>query len=299
MNRFRLIPAVLAVVLFATGCETYFDHQRVRVIDAQENGFFEDGDELILATIDFRVRPGVPGSTQVTLNNGSLDRAATGLEDGDVKTISNARGLYVFDDLEVASVQSLASGEAPVIVGQVIVGIENDWTPRDIIKDGLEDAADDLEDLIVDVIESRSIIELLADPQALMDDLAGATDALESDPSWFDNLLLTLVSLGNADDILNFNVLVFVPVSPNLAPIVDAAFANLPEGFYGGAFPTDVVGGEIAPKQFDLRFFDHETEYIVETYIGPGDQGYVPPTTQPPFNPCFPDPPPPPGGQCR
>ena len=299
MNRFRLIAAALAMVIIATGCETYFDHQRVRVIDAQENGFFEDGDELILATIDFRVKPGVPGSTQVLFNNGSLDKAATGLEDGDVKTISNSEGLYVFEELEVASLQTLARGEAPEIVGQVIVGIENDLTPRDIIKDGLEDAAEDLEDLIVDIIESRSIAELLTDPEALMEDLAGTTDALDSDPGWFDNLLLTVISLGNPDDILNFNVLVFVPAAPNLAPIVDAAFANLPDGFYGGAFPTEVVNGEIQPKRIDLRFFDHETDYIVETYVGPGDQGYVPPTTLPPFNPCFPDPPPPPGGACR
>ena len=91
-----------------------------------------------------------------------------------------------------------------------------------------------------------------------------------------------------------------------MAPVVDNAFANLPEGFYGGAFPSTFVNGQIPPKQFDLRFFDHETDYTVEMWVGPGNIGYVPPppppTTEPPYdpnNPCWPDPPPPPGGQCR
>jgi len=293
---------LVAAAMVVTGCDTFFDHHRVRVIDAQENGFFEDGDELILATIDFRVKPGVSGSTQVRFNPASLDKAATGLEDGDVKTISNDKGLYVFEDLDVVSPAALARGEVPEIVGQVILGIENDLTPRSIIKNGLEGAAEDLELLLIDILESRTVADLLDDPDALMNDLVGAADLFESDASWFDQLLLTLVSLGNADDILNFNVLFFVPVTPVLAPIVDNAFAGLPEGFYGGAFPTQFADGEIVPKMFELRFFNHETEYIVETYVGEGTEGYVPPptpTTQPPFNPCFPDPPPPPNGHCR
>ncbi len=299
MIRLRTLAALVVFALVATGCETYFDHHRVRVIEAQENGFFEDGDELILATIDFRVKPGVPGSTQVRFNPASLDKAATGLEDGDVKTISNSKGLYTFDGLKVATFQSLLSGESPDLVGQVIIGIENDLTPRDIIKDKLEEAETDLEALLIDILESRSVFDLLANPEALMADLASAASLFESNPSWWDQLLLEVISLANPDDILNFNVLIFVPVAPELAPVVNNAFANLPEGFHGGAFPTEAVNNVITPKMLELRFFDHQTEYIVETYIGAGNAGFVPPTTQPPYNPCFPDPPPPPGGQCR
>ena len=306
MRTVKLVAGLLGAALVASGCDTYFDYQRVRVIEAQEDGFLEDGDELILATIDFRVKPGVPGSAIARFNPDSLDEVASSLEDGDIKTIDNAKGLYVFNDVQISSTQSLLQGKAPDIVGQVVLGIENDLTPRSIIKNELEKAAVRVQAILVRVLENRSVTDILNNPQALMDDLAGSTDAISTDIGWFDNLLLTLVSLGNTDDILNFNVLFFVPVTPELAPIVDNAFASLPDGFYGGAFPSTVVNGQIPPKKFDLRFFDHETDYIVEMWVGPGNVGYVPPppppTTEPPYdpnNPCWPDPPPPPGGACR
>jgi hypothetical protein len=306
MRTVKLVAGLVGAALLASGCETYFDYQRVRVIEAQEDGFLEDGDELILATIDFRVRPGVPGSTQVRFNPDSLDKAATSLEDGDVKTINDAEGLYTFPNVQISSTQSLLQGQAPEIIGQVVIGIENDLTPRSIIRNELQKAEGKVKTILVNAIESRSVTQILNDPNALMTDLAGATGSIKPNTSWFENLLLTLVSLGNKDDILNFNVLFFVPVTPELAPIVDNAFASLPEGFYGGAFPSTVVDGKIPPKQFDLRFFNYETEYIVELWIGPGTTGYVapppPPTTEPPYdpnNPCWPDPPPPPNGACN
>jgi hypothetical protein len=306
MRTVKLVAGLVGAALLASGCETYFDYQTVRVIEAQEDGFLEDGDELILATLDFRVRPGVPGSTQVRFNPASLDKAATSLEDGDVKTIDNAKGLYVFDNVQITSTNSLLQGQAPEIIGQVVLGIENDLTPRSIISNELKKAEGRLKTLLVRVLESRTVTDILNNPDALMADLAGATGSINSDIGWFDNLLLTLVSLGNKDDILNFNVLFFVPVTPELAPVVDAAFSNLPEGIYGGAFPSTFVDGQIPPKRFDLRFFNYETDYRVEMWVGPGTTGYVapppPPTTEPPFdpnNPCWPDPPPPPNGACR
>lgn len=273
MKRFRIIGVLLVAMVVATSCETYFDHQTVRVVQAQETAFWEDGDELMLATIDFRVQPGVPGSAEAHFNESSLVEVADRLRNGDVETISNSDGLYVFDDLEVASFQTILAGQAPDIVGQIVIGIENDGTPNWVMRGPLHDVADDLEDLLVDVIESRSIGELFADPDALIADLADAASLLQPETAWYEDLLLKIVSLGNDDDILNFNALVFIPVAPSLAPVVDAAFANLPDGFYGGAFPTEYDGETVPPKQFELRFFDHESDYRVTTFVGPGTAG--------------------------
>lgn len=286
-----LLATLLVMLLVATACtpavpERFFDYQRVRVIDAQENGFFEDGDELILATISFRTKPGVPGSTEVVFNNGSLDKAATGLEDGDVKTISNSKGLYVFDDVETVTVADIQAGVAPEIIGHLVIGIENDWTARDLVKDGLEEVRDQLRIELVNLIEGADVVELVTDPAAFSDELAAAAMRVEDagDPGFLQKLGLFVASGGNPDDILSFNLLFFVAVAPGLAPIVDDAFANLPPNMFGGAFP---IGDDT--RKLDLTFEDHETEYIVETYIGNGDAGYASTTTQPPiFDPCFP-----------
>ncbi len=273
MQRLKAGAAAVAAMLCATGCETYFDYDKVTVIEAQEDGWFENGDELVLATIDFRVQPGVAGSAEAFYSSGSFELAAGGLRDGDVASISNSAGLFTFDDLKVSSPSTVLAGQPIDIVGQVVVGIERDLTPGWIIREALRDSAADLEALLADVLESRPIGDLLADPTALMDDLANASAILNTDRAWYENLLLKIVSLGNDDDILNFNVLVFVPVTAGLAPIVDNAFAGLPDGFYGGAFPTEAVGGSVPAKRLDLRFYDHETDYIVETYIGGGTAG--------------------------
>ncbi len=285
-------PAGIALVMLmvATACAPavttrYFDYHRVRVIDAQENGFFEDGDEMILATISFRTKPGIAGSTQVWFNNGSLDKAATSLEDGDVKTIPNSKGLYVFDDVKAVTLADIQAGERPELIGHIVIGIENDHTPRDLVKDALEDARDQLRTELVNIIEPLDLLELLNDPAALSDELAAAAMRVEDAavPDLLRKIEIFISSFGNPDDILSSNLLFFVAVDRSLAPFVEPAFANLPPTMYGGAFPFD------EPRKIDLTFEDHETEYVVETYIGDGDQGFSPPTTQPPIDdPCFP-----------
>ena len=86
------------------------------------------------------------------------------------------------------------------------------------------------------------------------------------------------------DDILSFNLLFFVPVTPGLlTDTVNNAFSDLPPNMYGGAFPT----GEDT-LQLDLTFEDHETEYVVQTHVGNGNAGFPTPTTAPPWDPCLP-----------
>ncbi len=302
-RRSPIVAAIAAMALLATACETYVDHHSVLAVDAQENGFFEDGDELILATIDFRSTPGVAGSTVVHFNNGSLDKAATGLEDGDRRTIANSRGLYVFDDITVVGLPGLLSGTSPEIIGQLVIAIENDLTPRDLIKDIMEDVRDELGLQIAAIIEPLEVADLLADPAALTESFAAASAAVQAaaEPSLINKILIGLSSFGNPDDLIDFNFLFFVPVTPGLAGFVDNAFADLPAGVVGGAFPTTVVDGEIVPRRLVLTFQGDGAHYEVTTYVGGGDAGFIVPPPPPPWDPCNPSvgiPPPPPRPVC-
>lgn len=297
------LAAVLAVALLASGCTAFFDYHRLRVLRAQETAWHEDGDELRLATVTFRSKPGVPGSTQVYFDNASTDRVASDLDTGDVRIISNARGLYTFDDLEVVTAQGLLQGQVPEIFGQLVVGIEDDGTPVGTVRDIMRDIEAELRVQLQQIIEPMTVADILANPAALSDRFAQAAEDIEAaaTPNFLGKIKILLSSFFNPDDFIDFNFMFFVPVGPDLAPIVDDAFSDLPDGIHGGALPTEVLGGTIPPKVFELDFQDHETHYRVTTYVGAGSEGISPTTvtTQPPFNPCDPDPPPPPGGHCR
>ena len=273
MNGLKVGAAAVAAMMLASGCETYFDHDSVTVLEAHEENFWQNGDELVLATIDFRVKPGVAGSAEAVFNPSSLANIAEGLRDGQVRQLPNSQGLYVFEDLEVASFQSLLAGEAPEVVGQVVIGFEDDGTPHFALEGALNDVASDLEDVLADVLETRPVTDLLANPEALMDDLADAAAVLQPETTFFEDLLLKIISFGNDDDVLGFNILVFVPVVPDLAPLVDGAFANLPDGFYGGAFPTEYNGETIPAKRFELLFDNGQSAFLVETFVGGGTAG--------------------------
>lgn len=293
--------AVVGVMaLVASGCTAFIDYHRVEVFDAQETAWHEDNDELRLSTISFRTTPGVVGSTEVVFNEDSVNRVASDLDDGDVRIISNARGLYTFENLDIVTLGELLAGDTPEIFGQLVIGIEDDGTPVSAIANILRDIRDELEVQLQQIIETMTIADILADPDGLAERFSEAAVEIRdaATPGFWESIGLLLSSFFNPDDFLSFNFLFFVPVGPQLAPIIDAAFANLPGNIFGGALPTVAIGGEIPPKVFDLDFQDHETHYRVRTYVGGGDEGISPPTTQPPFNPCFPDPPPPPNGHC-
>ncbi len=301
MKKFSTRIAILAcVAMIASGCTAFIDYHRIQVFNAQETAWHEDNDELRLATISFRTTPGVVGSTQVVFNEDSVDRVASDLDDGDIRIIPNSRGLYTFEDLDIVSLPELLAGDIPEIFGQLVIGIEDDGTPTGAIRNILRDIRDELDVQLRAIIETMTIADILADPDGLAERFSEAAVEIRdaATPGFWASIELLLSSFFNPDDFLNFNFLFFVPVGPQLAPIVDAAFTNLPDNIFGGALPTTVIGGEIPPKVFDLDFQDHETHYRVRTYVGGGDEGVSPPTTQPPFNPCFPDPPPPPGGHC-
>lgn len=289
------------MALIATGCTAFIDYHRIQVFNAQETAWHEDNDELRLATISFRTTPGVAGSTEVVFNEDSVDRVASDLDDGDVRIIPNSRGLYTFEDLDIVTFEELLAGDVPEIFGQLVIGIEDDGTPTSAIRGLLRDVRDELDVQLRNIIETMSIADILADPDGLAERFSQAAVEIEeaATPGLLEKIGLFVSSFFNPDDILSFNFLFFVPVGPVLAPIVDDAFSNLPDNVFGGALPTTLIGGEIPPKVFELDFEDSETHYRVTTYVGGGDEGVSVPTTQPPPNPCFPDPPPPPGGHCR
>ena len=101
-RRLRLggVAVAAGVLVAATACNATMDGQTLTAIDAQEESFFSNGDEPYLAVIQFRVIPGVPGSTQVHFL-GNLAEIAQNIDDGDSATIPDSMALASFPDVQL------------------------------------------------------------------------------------------------------------------------------------------------------------------------------------------------------
>ena len=57
-----LVPIILLVAVLAAACTVNVGATSLTVVQAQEDGFFENGDEPYVAVIKWRVIPGTAGS---------------------------------------------------------------------------------------------------------------------------------------------------------------------------------------------------------------------------------------------
>src|SRR6185503_6051598 len=108
-RRWRVGAVLVVGVLLAAGCSLTnagLQGQTLTAIDAQEESFFSNGDEPYVAVIQFRVTPGIAGSTQVRFL-GNLAEIATHIDDGDSATIPAAMAATSFPNVLTAGLSDI------------------------------------------------------------------------------------------------------------------------------------------------------------------------------------------------
>src|SRR5690349_21376432 len=160
-RRRRLGGAAVAAGLLvaATACNATMDGQTLTALDAQEESFFSNGDEPYLAVIQFRVIPGVPGSTQVHFL-GNLAEIAQNIDDGDSATIPDSMALTSFPDVQFATLPQIIAGTSPEIVGAVTVAVEKDASPWSAINGIMNDVAAELDNQLRTQIEPMTFLDI-------------------------------------------------------------------------------------------------------------------------------------------
>ncbi|MEZ5167238.1 MAG: hypothetical protein R2695_12415 [Acidimicrobiales bacterium] len=112
-KRSVLVPLLVVVALFAAACQSHVSAHTLRVVQAQEDGFFENGDEPYVAVIQWRVIPGTPGSASAHFV-GNLAELASGADDGAVLSIPAAMGTVHFDDVQASNLDACScTGSCP------------------------------------------------------------------------------------------------------------------------------------------------------------------------------------------
>lgn len=232
------VPVLLLLCLLAAACTVDIGATTLTVVQAQEDGFLQNGDEPYVAVIKWRVIPGTPGSASAEFI-GNLDELATGADDGAVLGIPSAMGAVNFENVQSATFgQLLSNGTVPELVGTVMVAMESDLTSWGTINNLMNDVEAALQTELVNQVEPLTIAQL-TDPQQIADALATAAANVEAavTPGVWDSILLFLGSLGNPDDPIDVGFTVWIAAYGSLGQLIDNSLVSaLPSGASGGVW---------------------------------------------------------------
>lgn len=257
-RRHRLggVAVAAGLLLAVTACDATMDGQTLTAIDAQEESWYSNGDEPYLAVIQFRVIPGVPGSTEVHFL-GNLQEVAQNIDDGDSATIPDSMALASYPDVQFANLQQIITGTSPEIVGAVTVAMESDGSPWSAINGIMDDVAAELDTQLRNQIEPMSFLEIV-DGDTAATRLEEAAEAIQAaaEPSFWNGVGIWFSSFGDPDDVISFKVLFNVAVSgADLQDVVDARL--------GSGLPPSVVGGALRNESVDVDYSGDGATYRV------------------------------------
>jgi len=258
-RRWLGVVAVIAVLgLVATACSlgnAGVRGETLTALDAQEESFFSNGDEPYVAVIQFRVTPGIAGSTRVHFL-GNLSEIATHIDDGDSASIPAAMAATSFPNVLTADLGDIVAGRSPEIVGAVTVAMESDASPWSAVNGIMNDVANELDAQLRAQIEPLSFSQIL-DPATAADRLAEAARRVEAaaTPSFWRGVGIWFSSFGDPDDVIGFKVLFLVGVTGNLADAVDAKLAS--------GLPDTVVGRALRPGPLDVDYAGDGATYRI------------------------------------
>lgn len=232
----------------------FLDANTLKCVVQQETNFTH-GDEVYVASLKFRTKPGVAGTTSVVFTGGLVD--INDVNTGETHPIPNAMGRIPFANVTRLGAAEIGAGQVPEVLGTATVVVESDFT-RDAKADKLfAEAADEVEPILAAASEKLSFADLLV-PGALddlLDQLVNdVNEALELTVG--QKLLLLIGAAGDPDDPIDRKINIFVAVDDVLAPLVDQAFAAALD-------PSVGVGGGVRTRTYTQRFAGGGAKYDI------------------------------------
>jgi hypothetical protein len=257
-RRFRPLAAVLAAALASSSAIvigsspadalTYhqwaIDANTVRVADAQEESWWQNGDEVQMGVIAFNTVLGTHGSTNAWYVGNNLQTLCEGADDGRVCAVPDSTGRANFGYRRSIGLADIAAGYKPTILGTIQVTIEEDETPDWVWEDLFRDLATITDQELTIASEGLSDADLSSLSRVTARFSAAAQRIQDRvQPDWVEQVGIFLASYGLPDEMIDFKITALVAVESALAPAVDAALAGAlgDDGFAGALRTRSVV----------------------------------------------------------
>jgi hypothetical protein len=234
------------VALAADTATWVIDANTLRCVDQQETNLTK-GDEVYIASILFRTKPGVAGSTKTAFHGGLVD--ITNINTGETHAIPDGMGRVPFPNVTRLGATEIFGGQSPEVLGTATIVMESDLSGNQKVNNLFTEAAADARPVIAEVSENLSFEDVVSNP----DELAAVLKQLAKDlkeavePTFAEKLALFITSLGDPDDPVGNKLNVFVALDDVLGGFADPILAD--------ALPASIgVVGALHPRTYSQRF---------------------------------------------
>ena len=232
----------------------FLDANTLKCIVQQETNLTH-GDEVYIASIKFRTKPSVAGTTSVVFTGGLVN--IENVNTGETHPIPNSMGRIAFANVTRLGATELGAGQVPEVIGTITLAFESDLTRKAKVEKLFTEAADEIEPILATASESVTVEDLL--DEGVLEDLLDQLieDILEAvELTVGQKLLLFVGALGDPDDPIDRKVNVFFAVDDVLAPLFDAGVANKLD-------PARGVGGGVRTRTYTQRFSGRGATYDI------------------------------------
>ncbi|MFE1664459.1 hypothetical protein [Microbacterium sp. P02] len=220
---------------------------RLKVNNADEDGFLSDGDEPYLIMIGFRSKFRTPGSTQVFWSGVLNDDWANGIDTGGSRPIPADQGIVRFDNVDRPTQAQVLAGDFPELLGTFALVFESDATPFSAIKGLVNDLIAATRTQLTALVEKGQLN--LLNPQPDIDKAIKAVIAA-IEPSTIGKIGLFLQSWGDPDDFLGVRPLIFAAVDSSMAlPVAVLTEQPLNLSYTSSGVDYRVTGGVSRARQ--------------------------------------------------
>ena len=149
MSHFVKMVVISLVGLGLVACggveEFKIEPTSLRIVAQDDQGqVFDKGDEPYIGIIHFKAFFGSVPSVSVSTNT-NFDTLDTNARAGDVINIAPDFPIHSFGTLSISTKESLENGAGLFIAGAIYVGMDHDWAGKSVVRDRLDEIADDLE----------------------------------------------------------------------------------------------------------------------------------------------------------
>ncbi|MFT3877747.1 MAG: hypothetical protein QM708_15200 [Propioniciclava sp.] len=218
------------------------------VDDAQERGFFSNGDEPYVIMLGFRSRWGTPGSTRVFWPGVLQDLGR--LKSGKSAAIPERIGALTFEGIESLSAAHVAAGMNPEVFGAFVMVMESDNSSWGNIRSRIDQSAADLSKRLVEVVEKKKVVPNRAAPtdkltaeiytsigKAFSDIQAGFNGSV------WNKMTNWLSGFGDPDDCIGSYSVIQIGVDAQLGRSMGNSYTKKWTSYYHGRRQTvDVIG---------------------------------------------------------
>jgi hypothetical protein len=247
-------PAAAPQPAAAPPATWFLDANTIKCIVQQETNL-SHGDEIYVASLKFRTRLGVAGTTSVVFTGGLVD--IEDIKTGETHTIPNSMGRIAFANVTRLGFAEIGAGQSPEAIGTATVVVESDGTPDRRVDRLFTEAAEEVEPLIAAASEQITFEDLADEEElaALLNQLIEDINAALKQ-KLLQKLAGFVVSGLDADDEIDRKLNVFVAVDDVLAPFVDAKITEALD-------PDDGVGGGLRTRTYTQTFAGRGGKYEV------------------------------------